>query len=100
MNIKSILAGSFLIAALSANAQFISLEEITEGNLIPTSIKHEQRIQNRRSAASKNTENALEKTWQEVKHLTNTIGLDVGVDISYLAQRATPNGKQTAILGV
>ena len=100
MNIKSILAGSFLIAALSANAQFISLEEITEGNLIPTSIKHEQRIQNRRSAASKNTENALEKTWQEVKHLTNTIGLDVGVDISYLAQRATPNGKQTAIQGV
>ncbi len=62
--------------------------------------KHEQRVQNRRVAVLEDTENMLEKTWADAKKTAQHIGLDVGVDISYLAQRAAPNGKQTSIQGV
>ena len=64
------------------------------------SAKHEQRVQNRRQALAQDATNALEKTWATTKKTAQHIGLDIGVDISYLAQRAAPNGKQTAIQGV
>ncbi len=83
-----------LLCAVPAVAQSVPFESHT---LTPA--KHEQRIHNRRLALDE-AENALEKTWADAKHAANHIGLDVGVDVSYLAQRGAPNGKQTAIQGV
>ena len=83
---------ALLCCALTTHAQLASEN-------IPSS-KHTQRVQNRRAVALESTENALEKTWQDAKHFSNKIGLDIGVDVSYLAQRAAPSGKQTAIQGV
>ena len=96
MNLKIILAGSCLLFSVLAQAQTTVFK-----NANPlTSVKHEQRLHNRWAAVLEDTENALEKTWQDAKHTANKIGLDIGVDVSYLAQRAAPNGKQTAIQGV
>lgn len=75
-----------------------TVAEVEEVTLF--SAKHAQRVHNRRRAALEDTELAIEKTWQNAKHLSNKIGLDIGVDVSYLAQRAAPNGKQTAVQGV
>lgn len=93
------LAAALLLATGSAFAQgwFV---EADEEEVFLTPVKHEQRIQNRRSALWEETDMALEKSWADAKKSANHIGLDVGVDVSYLAQRSSPNGKQTAIQGV
>ncbi len=96
----SAFAAVALLATLPAYAQLVELTETTEEVVVLTSAKHEQRIQNPRLATLENTEAALEKTWARGKQAANHIGLDVGADISYLAQRAAPSGKQTAIQGV
>ena len=93
---KTALAAGALLFALSAPAQ-IYYEEVDTVFLTP--VKHEQRVHNRRLAASETT-NALEDIWAKGKHAANHLGIDVGVDISYLAQRVSPNGNQTAIQGV
>ena len=95
---KLIWVVALLLSTVCASAQIIVEEDLEE--VILTSVKHAQRVQNRRSAALEDTENVLEKIWQDVKHEANKIGLDVGVDVSYLAQRGAPSGKQTAIQGV
>lgn len=98
MKIKIVSAGALLLLCTALHAQELAIQEIDVITL--TSVKHEQRVQNRRLALAQETENALEKIWADAKKTTQHIGLDVGVDISYLAQRAAPNGKQTAIQGV
>lgn len=89
---------ALLCCAMVSSAQ-IFVETETYEVFLPTA-KHEQRVHNRRAAGLEKTESALEKTWQQAKHTANKIGLDIGIDVSYLAQRAAPNGKQTAIQGV
>ena len=65
-----------------------------------TSAKHEQRVAHRRAAAEEESKCTLENMWADGKKALRKIGLDVGVDISYLPQRVSPNGKQTAVQGV
>ena len=90
-----------LVSAVCASAQMVVTEELEEmDEVIIVSAKHAQRVQNRRGVAAESTESELEKIWQDAKHAANKIGLDIGVDVSYLAQRAAPSGKQTAIQGV
>ncbi len=95
-----------LVAALVCSSVYVQAQGITvretvlEEGILLVPAKHHQRLQNRRAAAHESTENALEQAWQKAKHASNKIGLDVGVDVSYLAQRVSPSGKQTAIQGV
>lgn len=93
------LAAACLFMAAAAEAQTVSFTETEEDVMILTPVKHAQRIQNRRAALN-GAENALEQMWADAKRAANRMGLDVGADISYLAQRGVPNGKQTAIQGV
>lgn len=65
-----------------------------------TSVKHEQRISHRRAALEEESKCTLENAWADGKKDLQKIGLDVGVDVSYLAQRVSPGGKQTAVQGV
>ena len=65
-----------------------------------TSVKHEQRVLHRRAAWKEKSECALENAWADGKKTLQKIGLDAGVDISYLPQRVSPGGKQTAVQGV
>jgi len=93
------LAAALLFVAMAAPAQVVSFAESTEEEMVLTSVKHEQRIQNRRLVLD-GAEEGLEKTWADVKQVAGRMGLDVGADVSYLAQRGAPGGKQTAIQGV
>ena len=97
---KTALAAACLFATTSLYAQGVFFQEVDEQEVFFAPAKHAQRIQNRRLALHEETANAFEKTWADVKHTANRIGLDIGVDVSYLAQRGAPNGKQTAIQGV
>lgn len=94
---KTALAAVCMTAALCVNAQ-VFYEEAEEVVLTP--VKHEQRIQNRRLAAQQTGRCPLEEMWSNGKNTLNEMGLDIGADISYLAQRVSPNGKQTAMQGV
>ncbi len=94
------LVAVLLFVTTGAFAQGWLFTEIDGEETFFTPAKHEQRIQNRRAAALENTQCALERTWSDAKHLANHIGLDIGIDVSYLAQRSAPGGKQTAVQGV
>jgi hypothetical protein len=94
---KTVLTAVCAFAALSASAQVFYEESET---VILTPVKHEQRIQNRRIAAQQTGNCPFEEMWSNGKNTANEIGLDIGADISYLAQRVSPNGKQTAIQGI
>ena len=88
-----LLAASLLPAAATAQ---IYVEE----DIWLTPVKHEQRLQNRRQAAQGPALDPMEKLVRAGKDELQKLGLEVGVDVSYLAQRAAPNGKNTAIQGV
>ena len=97
---KTALLAVFALCASTLQAQVVSITEAVEEDvLLLTPAKHEQRLQNRRRAQI-TPEGELEELWSHGKHLANAIGLDIGIDISYLAQRAAPGGKQTSIQGV
>ena len=51
-------------------------------------------------AAKSPATNSIEKLWATGKNFLSQHNLHLGMDISYLAQRATPAGKQTAWQGV
>lgn len=51
-------------------------------------------------AAQSPATNSVEKLWATGKNFLSQHNLHLGMDISYLAQRATPAGKQTAWQGV
>lgn len=85
------LIGASLLLALPLQAQ----EEI-----MLASAKHEQRVLHRRAAVEETTKCALENAWAEGKKALRKIGLDVGMDTSYLPQRVSPSGKQTSVQGV
>lgn len=95
-------AGLLLFAVNMAPAQTVyyqvETQTETEEIFLPLA-KHAQRVHERKKALSL-ADGALEKTWADGKNALHKIGLDVGIDISYTAQRVTPNGKQTAIQGV
>ncbi len=95
-----ILAVLGVLFATQAPAQTIVwTDAVEEEEILLSPAKHEQRIYNRRSALE-GAESALEHAWKDGKHALQRLGLEVGIDVSYLAQRGAPNGKQTAIQGV
>ncbi|MBP5429300.1 MAG: carbohydrate porin [Elusimicrobiaceae bacterium] len=96
----TLVLAAFVLSAVCANAQAVTVQENPLEKEILTPVKHHQRLQNRQTSLWQETDNALEKTWADGKKALNKIGLDVGVDVSYLAQRSAPGGKQTAIQGV
>lgn len=68
--------------------------------LVLTPVKHEQRLNERKKTAQGPVLDPMEKLVRAGKNELHKIGLEVGADVSYLAQRVSPNGKQTAIQGV
>ena len=86
------------IAAVG-NAQGYYTADVME-EIVLTPVKHEQRLHERRKTARGEALDPMEKLVRSGKQELHKVGLEVGADISYLAQRAAPSGKQTAIQGV
>lgn len=84
---------------VAASAQFYVEEDVSESVWL-TPVKHEQRLQERWQAAKRDVADPLEKLVRQGKSELRKLGLEVGVDVSYLAQRSSPNGKQTSIQGI
>lgn len=95
---KLLVACGLLVLACTAQAQGYYVEEDEE--IVLTPVKHEQRLQERRKTAQGTALDPMEKWVRAGKNELHKLGLEVGADISYLAQRAAPGGKQTAIQGV
>ena len=90
---KGLCIGLLLGIGIWAQAQTAPKETLA-------SVKHEQRVLHRRAATQEESKCALENAWADGKKKLQKIGLDMGVDVSYLAQRVSPGGKQTAVQGV
>ncbi len=75
-------------------------EEGTDEMVWLTPVKHEQRLHERHQTTQGPALEPIEELVRAGKDELHKWGLDVGVDISYLAQRAAPSGKQTSIQGV
>ena len=86
-----------LPALLSAQTYY---EQDVSETIWLTPVKHEQRLQERKKTAQGEALDPMEKLVRAGKNELHKLGLEVGADISYLAQRVSPNGKQTAIQGV
>ena len=100
MNFKKYALVIALMTAVSAAWAQMYVEEDVSETVWLTPVKHEQRLQERRKTAQGPALDPMEKLVRAGKDELHKIGLEVGADISYLAQRAAPNGKQTAIQGV
>lgn len=98
MNFKKYALVIALTTAVSAAWAQMYVEEDEVVWLTP--VKHEQRLNERRQTAKGPALDPMEKLVRAGKDELHKIGLEVGADISYLAQRAAPNGKNTAIQGV
>lgn len=64
------------------------------------SAKHEQRLASRRVVENHSFSDCGQDYVDAKKWITDKLGLQAGVDISYTAQRLAPGGKQTAIQGI
>ena len=65
-----------------------------------SSVKHEQRQASRKKVEN-HTFTSVGQEYIDAKNfITEKLGLQLGVDISYTAQRLAPGGKQTAVQGV
>ena len=64
------------------------------------SAKHEQRLASRRVVENLSFSDFGQDYLDAKKWITDKLGLQAGVDISYTAQRLAPGGKQTAIQGI
>lgn len=64
------------------------------------SAKHEQRLASRRVVENHSFSDFGQDYLDAKKWITDKLGLQAGVDISYTAQRLAPGGKQTAIQGI
>ena len=62
--------------------------------------KHEQRLASRRVVENHSFSDFGQDYLDAKKWITDKLGLQAGVDISYTAQRLAPGGKQTAIQGI
>lgn len=100
--IKNLRAFALLAVVCLPSVAFAQLyvEEDVSETVWLTPVKHEQRLQERRKTAQGPVLDPMEKLVRQGKNELSKIGLEVGMDISYLAQRAAPNGKNTAIQGV
>ena len=64
------------------------------------SAKHEQRLASRR-VVEQHPFSSFGQDYIDAKNfITDKLGLQVGLDISYTAQRLSPSGKQTSIQGM
>ncbi len=64
-----------------------------------SSAKHEQRLASRRHIENHSFSSFGQEYIDAKNFLTDKLGLQVGVDISYAAQRLSPGGKQTSVQG-
>ena len=64
------------------------------------SAKHEQRLASRRVVENHSFSDFGQDYLDAKKWITDKLGLQAGVDISYTAQRLAPGGKQTSIQGM
>ncbi|MBO7191095.1 MAG: carbohydrate porin [Elusimicrobiaceae bacterium] len=100
---KKTLRALMLVTALCLPSVLLAqlyVEEDVSETVWLTPVKHEQRLQERRKTAQGPALDPMEKLVRAGKGELQKLGLEVGADISYLAQRAAPSGKQTAIQGV
>ena len=96
MFIGAVLLAVWVPAAVQAQGFYAAeMEEI-----VLTPVKHEQRLAERHQTAQREASDALETLLRSGKQEIRKIGLEIGADVSYLAQRAAPGGKQTAVQGV
>ena len=76
------------------------LAETGKVNRPKFSAKHEQRLAARKLVENHSFSDFGQNYIDAKNFLTDKLGLQVGLDISYTAQRISPNGKQTAIQGI
>lgn len=62
--------------------------------------KHAQRLKQKKAAQKASAKDFLSPYFNLKDALEQQSGLQLGLDISYMAQRASPSGKQTALQGV
>ncbi len=67
---------------------------------VKTSARHEQRQASRQRVEKHPFSNVGQDYIEAKNFLTDKLGLQIGLDISYTAQRVAPGGKQTAIQGI
>ena len=92
---KTALAAALMFSFSAASAQNYYVEE--EIFLLPPA-KHEQRLAARQKAEQDYGEPCAYLRMKD--SLADKLGLHVGADVSYTAQRVSPSGKQTAIQGI
>lgn len=63
-------------------------------------VKHKKRLAQKNEARLMSENTFLELYFNLKDTLSNQLGLELGIDVSYTAQRAAPSGKQTAIQGI
>ena len=101
MNItKTMLAAVMAFACSAVSAQGFYMAEDVEEELVLTPVKHEQRLASRKKVEKHPFTDAGQAYFDAKKELAEKTGLQIGMDISYTAQRSTPNGKQTSIQGI
>lgn len=94
--IKSALALACLLAVSLAGAQTAS----TMDSVKKSPAKHEQRQASRQEIENHSFSDFGQEYLNFKKDLSDKLDLQVGVDISYTAQRVSPNGKQTSVQGI
>lgn len=92
---KTAMAAALMFSFSAASAQNYYVEE--EIFLLPPA-KHEQRLAARQKAEQDYGEPCAYLRMKD--SLADKLGLHVGADVSYTAQRVSPSGKQTAIQGI
>ncbi len=99
MNLQKIILALLAVCWLPPAVQAQSYaEEVEIIRLTP--VKHEQRLERQKAISRQAPSDALEEIIRTGKKELHKAGIEIGADISYLAQRAAPGGKQTAIQGV
>jgi len=99
MNVaKTVLAAALVCwGGASAGAQDYVLEE---DFVMLSPARHERRLAARRKVES-NPFSRFGASYTDLKKdLSDRLGLSFGLDVSYAAQRVSPGGKQTSVLGV
>lgn len=84
----------------NANPMMIYAEEDWEDFSIITPVKHHRRLQENKHAHHEIENDPLSFYSDFKEAVDKMIGLQFGMDISFTAQRLSPNGKQTAIQAI
>ena len=97
---KSLKKWGAILALMGICAAICFAGEARAAASAQASAKHEQRQLARQRVENHSFSDFGSEYIEAKKFLTDKLGLQVGLDISYTAQRVAPGGKQTAIQGI